>query len=380
MVQSVSPQSIEELQQVLRTSSDTDRPTYVYRQGKPDGLTIDLSKLDKIIEIDAANLVATVGPGVKLGELSGQLAKQGLRFIPADTPFYHSKTVGQLFYEGCSNPSSLKYGYTKHFLMGSEIVLPTGELLKTGGKTVKNVTGYDFTRFFNAPYTDFGITAKFLLKLLPLPETRTAIAVTFAGFEELMAFVKDLKASRILPAYLLWIDPSVQGIYQTGIQGHLALLEFDGIADEVSEQCCNTTALIKKHGGTISETATGCGQAALTWSTLYQPSANYVLTDEYKMAFTRQPEFITAFYELAQSSRIKAGLFGQLAEGKLSIALAAPQPEEAFIQAVIKAVTQAGGISSGKYDRLTGKRGSGVLAELEQKAKAAFDPKQILNR
>jgi glycolate oxidase len=184
--QAVSPQSIEELQHVFRTSSDTGRPIYVYRKSNHDGLTIDLAKLDKIIEIDAANLVATVGPGVKLGKLAERLAEQGLRFIPADTPFYHDTTVGQLFYQGCSNLSSLKYGYTKHFLMGSEIVLPTGEVLKAGGKTVKNVTGYDFTRFFNAPYTDYGVTAKFLLKLLPLPETRKNIGATFTRLEEML--------------------------------------------------------------------------------------------------------------------------------------------------------------------------------------------------
>ncbi|MCP6657886.1 FAD-dependent oxidoreductase, partial [Klebsiella pneumoniae] len=81
---------------MLRTASDTGSLLYVYRQGKPGGITIDLSKLDEILEIDAANLVATVRPGVKLGILAGRLAEQGLRFLPADTPFYQDKTVGQL--------------------------------------------------------------------------------------------------------------------------------------------------------------------------------------------------------------------------------------------------------------------------------------------
>jgi glycolate oxidase len=378
--QAVSPQSIEELQHVFRTSSDTGRPIYVYRKSNHDGLTIDLAKLDKIIEIDAANLVATVGPGVKLGKLAERLAEQGLRFIPADTPFYHDTTVGQLFYQGCSNLSSLKYGYTKHFLMGSEIVLPTGEVLKAGGKTVKNVTGYDFTRFFNAPYTDYGVTAKFLLKLLPLPETRKNIGATFTRLEEMLAFVKKLKNSRVIPAYLLWVDPMAQRVFEADPQGQLVMMEFDGVYEEASEQCQSATALIKKHGGTIREASDGTGQTAMKWSTLYRPSHKYVLTDEFKMAFTHQEEFIKAFYTIANNSLIQAGLFGQLAEGKLNVAFAASQPEDSFIDEVTKAVIQAGGISSGKYARLTGKLGSGVLAELEQRAKAAFDPKRILNR
>jgi len=378
--QSVYPQSVEELQHVLRTASDTGSLLYVYRQGKPEGITIDLSKLDEILEIDAANLVATVRPGVKLGILAGRLAEQGLRFLPADTPFYQDKTVGQLFYEGCSNLSSLKYGSAKHFLMGSEVVLPTGELLKTGGKTVKNVTGYDSTRFFNAPYTDFGITATFLLKLLPLPETRKGMTITFAGVEEMLSFVKDLKESQLVPAYLLWVDRKVQAMFQNDLQGQLVMLEFDGVQEDAEEQQHKATIICKKYHGTIRESYEGVGEIPAKWGDLYRSSDKYVLTDEYKLAFTRQAEFIKAFYAITGSSGVQAGMFGQVSEGKLNIAFAAAQPDNAFIEAVVTAVKHSGGISTGKYDRLTGKGPSGILAEIEQRAKIAFDPKQILNR
>ncbi len=365
---------------MVRTADETGSLIYSYRPGKHEGLNVDLSKLDKIIEIDTANLVATVEPGVKLGTLAGKLREQGLRFIPADTPFYYNKTIGQLFYEGCSNLSSLKYGSAKHFLMGSEVVLLTGEVLKTGGKTVKNVTGYDFTRFFNAPYTDYGITAKFLLKLLPLPETRKGMAVTFDGVEALLAFVKDLKESRLVPAYLLWVDDSVQGFFQNDRQGQLIMLEFDGLREESDEQNKSATALVKKHSGTIREAYEGSGQTAAKWNVLYQSADRYVLTDEYKMAFTRQSEFINAFYEVVKRSGVKAGLFGQVSEGKLNIAFAGPEADNAFIAEINAAIKRAGGIASGKYERLTGKYRSGALAELEQRAKTAFDPKLILNR
>ncbi|WP_371376403.1 FAD-binding oxidoreductase [Sporomusa aerivorans] len=380
MSQTVSPQTIEELQHLLRTAHAGGSPLNVYRQGRHEGVTVDLAKLDAVMEIDAANLVATVGPGVKLGKLAAMLAEQKLRFIPADTPFYHDRTVGELFYQGCANLSSLKYGSTKHFLMGSEVVLPTGELLTTGGKTVKNVTGYDFTRFFNAPFTDFGITAKFLLKLLPLPETRRALAVVFPGVDALLAFARDLKDSRVVPAYQVWVDDVVQAIFQDAVAGQLALLEFDGLQEETAEQGQIATILIKKHGGTVREEMDGSGQTAARWSILYRPTDKYILTDEYKMAFTAQGEFIRAFYQTAERSGLKAGLFGQVSEGKLSIALDAALPPEGFLAEVAAAVGKAGGICAGKYDRLAGKKPAGVLAALEQRAKAAFDPREILNR
>lgn len=379
MSQSVSPRSIEELQGIVRTAVNAGSPIYTYRPGKPEGLTVDLSKLNEIIEIDTANLVATVDPGVKLGTLAGKLREQGLRFIPADTPFYHDKTIGQFFYEGCSNLSSLKYGSAKHFLMGSEVLLATGEVLKTGGKTVKNVTGYDFTRFFNAPYTDYGITFKFLLKLLPLPETRKGLVVNFAGVESLLALVKDLKDSRLVPAYLLWVDNSVQDFFQNDRQGQLLILEFDGLREETDEQYQNATALIKKHNGVIREDYAE-SQVADKWSVLYRSVNKYVLTDEYKMAFTDQAEFINVFYEVAKRMGVKAGLFGQVSEGKINVAFAEAKPNDAFIEEINAVVKRVGGVVSGKYDRITEKSMSGVLAELEQRAKTQFDPKLILNR
>ncbi len=380
MSQTVFPQSIDELQHLLRTASASGQPLFVYRRGNPGGVTVDLSKLAEIMEIDAANLVATVGPGVTLGRLAGRLAEHKLRFIPADTPFYYDKTVGQLFYEGCANLSSLKYGSTKHFLLGSEVVLPTGELLTTGGKTVKNVTGYDFTRFFNSPFTDYGITAKFLLKLLPLPQTRSSLAVTFAGLEALLAFVKELKDSRVVPAYLIWVDDIVQAIFNDGPQGQLVLLEFDGLREETAELSHIAATLIKKHGGIIREEYDGSGQTAIKWRRLYCPAEKFIVTDEYKMAFTAQTEFIRAFYQAARRRGIKAGLFGQLAEGKLNIVLDTVTPDNAFLAKAAGAVAAAGGICAGKYDRLAGNKPAGVLAVLEQRAKAAFDPQQILNR
>jgi glycolate oxidase len=377
--QTVYPQTVEELQHVLRTASATGNPVVVYRQGTAGEINVDLTRLDEILEIDAANLVATVRPGVKLGTLAGELAQQGLRFLPADTPFYHEKTVGQFFYEGCSNLSSLKYGSAKHFLMGSELVLPTGELLKTGGKTVKNVTGYDMTRFFNAPYTDFGVAVKFLLKLLPLPETRKGMAISFEGVEKLLAFVKDLKESRIVPAYLLWVDRNVQEIFQDDYQGQLLLLEFDGVQEEVAEQYQNAATLSKKHSGEIREVYEGVGQTPAKWAILFRATGRYILTDEYKIAFTRQTEFIRAFGEITGENGIKAGLFGQVSEGKLNVAFAV-KPEDKLLETVAAAVKQIGGSLSGKYDRLAGKCQSGVLTELEHRAKLSFDPKQILNR
>ena len=164
-----SASSVEEIGRLFTWAAAQNRSLYVYQQPKADGIQFKFDQLNQIEEIDAANLVATVQAGVKLGALTKQLADQGLRFVPGVPCYYQNLTLGQLFQQGFSNLMSLKYGPAKHFMMGSSVVLPTGEVLKTGGKTVKNVTGYDNTRFLNGPQTSFGITASYTLKLLPVP-------------------------------------------------------------------------------------------------------------------------------------------------------------------------------------------------------------------
>jgi glycolate oxidase len=189
----LNPRNAAEVQTLFKKAFKENIPVYVYRQAAEGGAAVSLLGLDKIIEIDAANLVATVEPGVELGSLNSALREQGLRFVPADNVFYQKKILGEFIYEGCSNLLSTKYGITKHFLMGSALVLPNGEMLNTGGKTVKNVTGYDFTRFFNGSYANLGVAVKYLLKLLPLPETRKNITVKVKDTAAAISIIKEMR-------------------------------------------------------------------------------------------------------------------------------------------------------------------------------------------
>src|SRR5208283_862840 len=208
----VYPVDAHDIQKIIRDAVKKKNSISVYASTAQSDVGLSLTKMNRILEIDSANLVAVVEPGLRLGDLAKALNTEGLRFIPAETPFYHEKSVGEFFYEGCSNISSLKYGAAKHFLMGTEIVLPDGQMMKTGGKTVKNVTGYDMTRFMNAPFACFGVTVKFILKLLPAAEAKQTVAAGFDETETVRGFISELKQAKIVPSYLLWIDPRTQAL------------------------------------------------------------------------------------------------------------------------------------------------------------------------
>ncbi|MDR3588628.1 MAG: FAD-binding oxidoreductase [Negativicutes bacterium] len=371
----VSPATISEVQDYFRAATKEARPVYVYRPGQPGGVKIDLSGLDRI-DIDTANLVAVVGPGVTLRRLSDALKAHGLRFIPGDNPFYQDITIGRFYHQGCSNLAA-KYGFAKHFLMGTQIVLPTGDLFKTGGKTVKNVTGYDLTRFMTGPYSNLGLPVEFLLKLLPLPEAKKRMIIRFSGTDALSDFVQELKKIEVIPAYLLWIDDKVQQLMQgTGPQDQLVLLELDGVAEEVQEQWQAVTATLQKLPvAGVEEAADGFG----CWTDLFLPQSGFALTDELKFHQAEQKKFLAGFYDMTRNKNIGAGLFGQVAAGSLSVYFSAGDADRLDdINKIMALATEMGGCVAGKFQRMAGTVPASPLLLIERQMKKMFDPADIL--
>ncbi|MDR3590671.1 MAG: FAD-binding oxidoreductase [Negativicutes bacterium] len=372
--------NILEVQAAMQLAAKEGRQLYAYRSPVQDGIKLELSNLNRILEIDTANLIATVDPGVKINQLNAALLEKGLRFIPGDNPFFGEKTVGQFYHEGCSNVASSKYGFAKHFLMGSEIVVPNGELLKTGGKTVKNVTGYDFTRFMNGPYSDFGVTVKFLLKLSPRPEMKKKVGIEFPGFDGLCGFVDALREMRIVPAYLFWIDAKTRLMAgaENGSPNHLAVLELDGVSAEVDEQW-GRVRLVLQSVRDASFDETGASVNLSDWRELFSPTHGFSLTDEFKFHSEDQRHFIERFYTVTQNRKIRAGLFGQIGVGKLHVYFDQNDIGKAqdLIQEIIGLAKEAGGYVSGKYSRLSGQFQTTPLVLLEQEMKKKFDPARI---
>lgn len=368
----IKPTTSEDVQQLFQWAGKSNIPLYIYSEPRENGIALDVDSMNQILEIDTANLVAAVEPGVKVADLAAELAQKGLRFIPGDTPLYRHKTVGELFYQGCSNVSSLKYGFTKHFLMGMEVVLPSGELLKTGAKTVKNVTGYDMTRFFSGPYNNLGVSVKFLLKLLPQPESKKTVTLAFEQTGDMFSFIADFRKAGITPASVLWLDTAVQRqLGQSSVNGQVLIIELDGVTAEVEKQWSEISRLAETNNAVK-------GQALPVEELL---GSGFALSDELKFPFTLMQRFAEGFYPLAAELGVEAGLFGQLAEGKAGVRFSSFGPaEQQFTERLLSWAVEIGGFSSGKYRRIYGECGEGALFELEQRVKKSFDPFLILNR
>ena len=143
------------------------------------GIVVCMTKMNKIVKIDKENLTATVEPGVVLMDLNLALAGEGL-FFPPDPQSFLGATMGGIISENAGGPACVKYGVTKQYILGIEVVLPNGDIVNLGGRTLKNVVGYDLLHIFISAEGTLGVITRAELKLNPLPQARKTIMAVYS--------------------------------------------------------------------------------------------------------------------------------------------------------------------------------------------------------
>ena len=182
----VRPDSTEQVSEVMKVAWREEIP--VVPRGMASGLAaasialiggivLDTCRLNRILEIDEVNFIATAQAGVITQTLADTVAKKGL-FYPPDPSSIKQSTLGGNAACNAGGPRCLKYGVTSDYVMGMTVVLADGRMLKTGGKAIKNVTGYNLTQLFVGSEGTLGVITELILKLIPLPKVaRTAKAI-----------------------------------------------------------------------------------------------------------------------------------------------------------------------------------------------------------
>jgi len=371
--------SSSELQEIFQWAQQTKTSVYLYRD-KPagsNGVVLDLGDWNKIEQFDVDNLMVIVPPGLLLKDLNNVAAAQGLRFVPADTPAFANLSIGEWAHRGCPNPSAWKYGAGKHFLLGGSYVFPSGDMTPVGGKCIKNVTGYDFTRFLTGPYADLAVGVQYIIKLMPQPAFRTTYDVEVESMDDAIKLVRALQDRPVPPAYLFWLDKTVGSkLGQEAQSGHRILFELDGNEAEVLEYA---QAIDDIFAGCKAKLATG--DACLPeLASLEERQNEFWLLDEFKVPYTEAAKFTTEVERLLNKAGCIGGLFGQLADGKIHLYLERDRKDVADLVAAIAVVArQLGGAVSGKYQRIYNGGPTGKLAELEMAFKRRMDPEGIFN-
>jgi len=169
------------------------------------GIVLSTEKMNRILEIDHQNLMVTVEPGVITGDLHRAVEAEGL-FYPPDPASLDSCTIGGNVAEGAGGPRAVKYGTTRDYVCGLEAVLPSGEVITTGGKLVKNATGYSLVQLLVGSEGTLAVVTKIILRLLPLPKVQIDLLVPFDDFQEAADTVSAIIAHRILPTAIEFME------------------------------------------------------------------------------------------------------------------------------------------------------------------------------
>ncbi len=165
------------------------------------GIALSLARMNRIKEISFDDAIAIVEPGVITGELQAKVRDQKL-FYPPDPASLHNCTIGGNVATNAGGPRCLKYGVTRHYIIGLEAVLANGDVLRTGGRVHKNKTGFDLIGLFVGSEGMLGVVTEITVRLLPLPPARATLSASFGAMSEAAATVQKIFAAGLLPSSL----------------------------------------------------------------------------------------------------------------------------------------------------------------------------------
>ena len=370
------------------------------------GVVLSLERFTRILEIDEANLLAIVEPNVITGDLQDAVERVGL-FYPPDPASLRLCSLGGNVAECAGGPRAFKYGTTKRYVLGLEAVLPTGEIVRTGGKTVKNVVGYDLTQLLVGSEGTLAIITRIILRLVPRPPFQATLRATFATIEDAVAAVVEITRARVVPAALELIDgETLEAVAQhLGVRSlapagtaALLLLEVDGVAAAVEEEASRVEAACRRARATEVLRARDDAERQELWRVRREMSMSLKMVAALKFNHDvvvpkgRIPELFELVERLRRDFRLRVPSFGHAGDGNIHVnfmvdpddadevarARAAEPVLFAGVVALEGSISGEHGIGFSKAPFLAIELGPEEIA-LMQRVKRAFDPNGILN-
>src|SRR5205809_6183956 len=269
----VFAKSTEQVASILKRANETNTAVVTRGSGtglsggslpSPDCIVLCTVRMDRILELDGANLTLLVEPGVTTLQVADAAAAVGL-FYPPDPGSMKISTIGGNVAENSGGLRGLKYGVTRNYVMGLEVVLPDGETLWTGNKCVKDVAGYSLRDLFIGSEGTLGIITKVLLKLVPKPAAKKTMLATYARMDAASDTVSAIIAAKIIPCTLEFLDritiKCVEDFAKIGLPldaEAILLMETDGHPAAVEDQAAQMVEIAKRSGATsvqIAQTA-----------------------------------------------------------------------------------------------------------------------------
>src|SRR5580765_8056132 len=409
----VFAKSPEQISGILKLARATKTPVVTRGSGtglsggslpSPGCIVLCLVKMDKMLELDRANLTMLVEAGVTTLQVADAAAQAGLLY-PPDPGSMKISTIGGNVAENSGGLRGLKYGVTRNYIMGMELVLPTGELLWTGNKCVKDVAGYSLKDLFVGSEGTLGVITKVLLKLIPKPSARKTMVATFAQMDHAAQTVSDIIAAQIIPCALEFLDRMtihcVEDYAKVGLPldcEALLLMETDGHPAAVADEAAKMEELARKnHALQVrvardEQEATKLASARRSaFSALARVAPTTILEDA-TVPRSELAKMIRFVADVAKKHSLRIGTFGHMGDGNLHPTFLTDERnkeemhrvEEAFKEIFDEAI-RLGGTITGEHGigvakksflpKFAGDAQMRVMRELRR----ALDPNRILN-
>ncbi len=366
------------------------------------GIIMGMDRMNRIIYLDRDNMISKVEPGVITEELQKEAKKIGL-FYPPYPASANISTIGGNVAECAGGLRALKYGVTRDYVLGLKIVLPTGEILETGTKTVKGVVGYDLTRLIIGSEGTLAVITEVLLRLVPAPEYKKSMAIFFKEIETSIKGVIKILQFRIIPSILEFLDDICldcikEDLYIPASANSMLMIELDGPRSLVMEEAKKVKKICQSNGAIYIDIIDNEQEEKKLWETRNQLShymyklRPHKISEDIVVPRNNIPKMVSYIKSLSKEYGMPIPVFGHAGDGNLHVNIMLNKDNnieliraKELIPKLFKKVIELHGTISGEHGigitkaPYMGMEVPRTGIELMRRIKKAFDPNDILN-
>jgi len=368
------------------------------------GIVMAMSKMNRILEVNPEDRLAVVEPGVITNDLQMAAEAAGV-FYPPDPSSLTICQIGGNVATNAGGPRCVKYGVTRDYLLGLEAVLPSGEVIKSGGRPIKNVTGYDVTRLLCGSEGTLAVITKIIVKLIAKPEARRTLLVAFRSIEDASTTVSRIMAAGIIPRALELMDQHYirlcEKMYHLGLATEAAgllIIEVDGFAETVDRQARIAKEFCEAQGAFDIKLARTEEESERLWMARRMGSvalfrlSKTMLSEDATVPISKIPAMVAKIKESEKKHEMTVYFLAHAGDGNMHPLLCydpgnkeEAEKVENIVREIFEASIALGGTLTGEHGIGLAKKPfmpleiSPVELELWKNIKKAFDPNNIMN-